>query len=241
MMLLPAAAAATAAAVDAADAAAPTSRANAPKLATAWPAAAGSGRRRAVALSSAHRARRATAKPDSLVGSRTHTPRTPLRSCRDRGVWRLAVRELLLAARPKFTGIYVGNGLRFAEIRLSRLKKLTHTHTSDTHARLPTSESGCGRPARRRRRAAAACVRACVLRAASQPPPPSSDGIAMQRRFCEAGDGGWGGARYKVSGPILEPAVETVPSDSRRILNYPRSSTCPTVPNMASATSYSRR
>eukprot|EP01047_Picozoa_sp_COSAG01_P123980 COSAG01_NODE_52944_length_342_cov_14.724280_1_plen_56_part_10 len=33
------------------------------------------------------------------------------------------VRELLLAARPKFTGIYVGNGLRFAEIRLSRLKK----------------------------------------------------------------------------------------------------------------------
>ena len=54
----------------------------------------------------------------------------------------LAVRELLLAARPKFTGIYVGNGLRFAEIRLSRLKKHTHTHTSDTHARLPTSESG---------------------------------------------------------------------------------------------------
>eukprot|EP01047_Picozoa_sp_COSAG01_P086830 COSAG01_NODE_19704_length_994_cov_3.526257_2_plen_60_part_01 len=33
----------------------------------------------------------------------------------------LAVRELLLAARPKFTGIYVGNGLRFAEIRLSWL------------------------------------------------------------------------------------------------------------------------
>eukprot|EP01047_Picozoa_sp_COSAG01_P007685 COSAG01_NODE_294_length_19294_cov_35.559312_7_plen_119_part_00 len=27
--------------------------------------------------------------------------------------WGLAVRELLLAARPKFTGIYVGNGLRF--------------------------------------------------------------------------------------------------------------------------------
>ena len=24
---------------------------------------------------------------DSMVGSRTHTPRTPLRSCRDRGVW----------------------------------------------------------------------------------------------------------------------------------------------------------
>ena len=48
--------------------------------------------------------------------------------------WGLAVRELLLAARPKFTGIYVGNGLRFAEIRLSRLKKHTHTHTSDTHA-----------------------------------------------------------------------------------------------------------
>jgi hypothetical protein len=64
--------------------------------------------------------------------------------------WGLAVRELLLAARPKFTGIYVGNGLRFAEIRLSRLKKHTHTHTSDTHARLPTSESGCGRPAPRR-------------------------------------------------------------------------------------------
>eukprot|EP01047_Picozoa_sp_COSAG01_P034520 COSAG01_NODE_2597_length_7400_cov_37.453363_4_plen_180_part_00 len=60
--------------------------------------------------------------------------------------WGLAVRELLLAARPKFTGIYVGNGLRFAEIRLSRLKKHTHTHTSDTHARLPTSESGCGQP-----------------------------------------------------------------------------------------------
>jgi hypothetical protein len=32
--------------------------------------------------------------------------------------WGLAVRELLLAARPKFTEIYVGNGLRFAEIRL---------------------------------------------------------------------------------------------------------------------------
>ena len=54
--------------------------------------------------------------------------------------WGLAVRELLLAARPKFTGIYVGNGLRFAEIRLSRLKKHTHTHTSDTHARLPTMQ-----------------------------------------------------------------------------------------------------
>jgi hypothetical protein len=54
----------------------------------------------------------------------------------------------MLAARPKFTGIYVGNGLRFAEIRLSRLEKHTHTHTLDTHARLPTSESGCGRPAR---------------------------------------------------------------------------------------------
>jgi hypothetical protein len=37
--------------------------------------------------------------------------------------WGLAVRELLLAARPKFTGIYVGNGLRFAKIRLSRLKQ----------------------------------------------------------------------------------------------------------------------
>ena len=60
--------------------------------------------------------------------------------------WGLAVRELLLAARPKFTGIYVGNGLRFAEIRLTRLKKHTHTHTSDTHALLPTIESSCGRP-----------------------------------------------------------------------------------------------
>jgi hypothetical protein len=58
--------------------------------------------------------------------------------------WGLAVRELLLAARPKFTGIYVGNGLRSAEIRLSRLEKHTHTHTLDTHARLPTSESSCG-------------------------------------------------------------------------------------------------
>ena len=46
--------------------------------------------------------------------------------------WGLAVRELLLAARPKFTGIYVGNGLRFAEIRLSWLKKHTHTHTPRT-------------------------------------------------------------------------------------------------------------
>eukprot|EP01047_Picozoa_sp_COSAG01_P018649 COSAG01_NODE_1015_length_12114_cov_214.545651_8_plen_261_part_00 len=84
----------------------------------------------------------------------------------------LAVRELLLAARPKFTGIYVGNGLRFAEIRLSRLKKHTHTHTSDTHActtAMPTSESGCGRPAPSISSAAAAaacnvCVRAAATR-----------------------------------------------------------------------------
>jgi hypothetical protein len=85
----------------------------------------------------------------SAVGSRTHTPRTPLRSCRDREVW---LYENCCHSRQAEiywdSGIYVGNGLRFAEIRLSRLEKHTHTHTLDTHARLPTSESGCGRPAR---------------------------------------------------------------------------------------------
>jgi hypothetical protein len=79
-------------------------------------------------------------QPDSLVGSRTelrthlgHLSGVPESLPRS---WGLAVRELLLAAtststsRPKFTGIYVGNGLRFAEIRLSRLKKHTvRTHT----------------------------------------------------------------------------------------------------------------
>jgi hypothetical protein len=57
----------------------------------------------------------------------------------------------------------VGNGLRFAEIRLSRLKKNTHTHTSDTHARLPTSESGCGRPVGRSQ-PQIGCVRGAIDR-----------------------------------------------------------------------------
>ena len=104
----------------------------------------------AAGAGAAARGRRATATGFAGRQSYAHTSDTSQILPRS---WGLAVRELLLAARPKFTGIYVGNGLRFAEIRLSRLKKHTHTHTSDTHARLPTSESGCGRPAAPRGRA----------------------------------------------------------------------------------------
>ena len=85
-------------------------------------------------LSDADATARATARGATATGfdgrqSCAHTSDTSQILPRS---WGLAVRELLLAARPKFTWIYVGNGLRFAEIRLSRLKKHTHTHTSDT-------------------------------------------------------------------------------------------------------------
>jgi hypothetical protein len=53
-------------------------------------------------------------KMDSLVGSLTHTSDTSQILPRS---WGLAVRESLLAARPKIIRIYLLNGLRFAEIR----------------------------------------------------------------------------------------------------------------------------
>jgi hypothetical protein len=65
---------------------------------------------------------------DLPPGDRTHLADTSQILPRS---WGLAVRELLLAARPKFTGIYVGNGLRFAEIRLEPAEK-TYAHTHRT-------------------------------------------------------------------------------------------------------------
>eukprot|EP01047_Picozoa_sp_COSAG01_P078906 COSAG01_NODE_14759_length_1413_cov_2.024353_1_plen_358_part_01 len=94
-------------------------------------------RRRAAAAASPAGGLAGRPQPDSLVGSRTHTPRSDTSQILPRS-WGLAVRELLLA-RLKFTGIYVGNG-KWPQICRNSAEPgektygCTHTHTSDTHA-----------------------------------------------------------------------------------------------------------